>query len=145
MRFLGIAARFQHTIAGVQHRSVWPGLIMTLITPISFSLQDLHKDVCERVDQQYSRLIEDLTSALTLEKDIALSAMSRTLRTSAAPIAVYLEASGTCSERLNNLVSDCEELGLERPLKETLTNAHQVEPLNARLKDTRQEYVLFFS
>ena len=27
MRFLGIAARFEPTIAGVQHRSVWPGLM----------------------------------------------------------------------------------------------------------------------
>ena len=28
MRFLAIAALFKHTIAGVQHRSVWPGLIL---------------------------------------------------------------------------------------------------------------------
>ena len=27
MRFLGIAAPLEHTIADVQHRSVWPGLI----------------------------------------------------------------------------------------------------------------------
>ena len=27
MRFLGIAAPLEHTIAGEQHRSVWPGLI----------------------------------------------------------------------------------------------------------------------
>ena len=26
MRFFGIAALLEHTIAGVQHRSVWPGL-----------------------------------------------------------------------------------------------------------------------
>ena len=26
MRFLGIAARLEHTIAGMQHRSVWPRL-----------------------------------------------------------------------------------------------------------------------
>ena len=27
MRFLGIAARLEPTIAGVEHRSVWPGLM----------------------------------------------------------------------------------------------------------------------
>ena len=27
MRFLGIAAPLEHTIAGAQHRSVWPGLM----------------------------------------------------------------------------------------------------------------------
>ena len=29
MRFLGIAALLEHTIAGVQHRSVWPGLMFS--------------------------------------------------------------------------------------------------------------------
>ena len=29
MRFLGIAARLEPTIAGVEHRSVWPGLMRT--------------------------------------------------------------------------------------------------------------------
>ena len=31
MRFLGIAARFEPTIAGVQHRSVWPGLMCVCV------------------------------------------------------------------------------------------------------------------
>ena len=31
MRFLGIAALLEHTIADVQHRSVWPGLMPTLV------------------------------------------------------------------------------------------------------------------
>ena len=30
MRFLGIADLLEHTIAGVQHRSVWPGLIIVV-------------------------------------------------------------------------------------------------------------------
>ena len=30
MRFLGIAARLEPTIAGVQHRSMWPGLIAAM-------------------------------------------------------------------------------------------------------------------
>ena len=36
MRFLGIAARFEPTIAGVQHRSVWPGLIAECCNIVAF-------------------------------------------------------------------------------------------------------------
>ena len=74
-----------------------------------------------------------------LEKNMTLATMETTRARAAAPISSYLEASSACANRLDNLASECEDLGEERPLKETLLRAQQVEPLTAQLKDTRQE------
>ena len=45
MRFLGIAARLEPTIAGVQHRSVWPGLVLRCVC---FFLACVGSEICIR-------------------------------------------------------------------------------------------------
>ena len=45
MQFLGVAAHLEHTIAGVQHRNVWPGLYSKIGREITNMLENTSQHI----------------------------------------------------------------------------------------------------
>ena len=63
MRFLGIAARLEPTIAGVPHRSVWPGLYAAILQTCDGAFQSscdagkLHAMLCDVNSNMFNILL----------------------------------------------------------------------------------------
>ena len=93
----------------------------------------------KQLELQYTRLIEDVTATLKLEKEKLLSTLTESLANSKKQMCSYAAASLSCERHLESLSEACQGLSAEDSQKVTLTRATEVKPLTTRLTKSKTE------
>ena len=96
----------------------------------------MHKEASQRIEDQYNRLLEDITHALKMQKEEALKKLSASESKTQTEIKSYMENNKKVAKKLEDLSSNCQSLAEEKSVKLLLMRANQVDPLMEDAKKT---------
>jgi len=101
--------------------------------------QEQYNSACTRVEQQYQRFIDDLTTALLAEKRLVLNCLNETCQRVSRQIESHSHDSDRCSRQLSELSAGCQCVSDESTTVGTLSRATELQPLVVHMKRHRRE------
>ena len=102
-------------------------------------MQELHKSSCARIEQQYQRFIDDLTTALGAEKHAVLQRMDDTRARVCRQSEAQRADTERCARLLGELSRACQGVAAETGTVAILSRAAELQPLTLRMKRQRKE------
>lgn len=114
---------------------------MTLIKPLIYQYtytnlsQDVHRQACQKVENQYRRLLEDTTSALRQQKQALLQSLTITKSKSITQLQKQLETNSKTSKNMEDLLESCKKILDEDHTKGLLSRATEIPPITQKAQE----------
>ncbi|XP_071172338.1 probable E3 ubiquitin-protein ligase MID2 isoform X3 [Mytilus edulis] len=102
---------------------------------LSEELEDVHRQACQKVENQYRRLLEDTTSALRQQKQALIQSLTSAKSKSVSQLHNHLDVNSKTSKQVEDLLESCKKILDEDHTKGLLSRATEIPPLTEQTQE----------
>ena len=98
-------------------------------------IEDVHRQACQKVENQYRRMLEDTTCALRQQKQALLQALTTAKSKSVSQLQNQLDVTSKTSKNVEDLMESCKKILDEDHTKGFLSRATEVPPITKKTQE----------